>query len=274
MDKIEKFENALIHHGKYSDRLYILKFPEDGDSKLVVSLTNAAIKKGYSKVIGKIRVKLLPLFIDQGYEVETMVPKFFNGTDDCCFVSKFIDQRRAIFDNEALKVFSDLNAHYTIKSNDNVPVDISIRELTQADTTEMASVYRLVFETYPFPIFEEEYLVETMQNNVIYFGAFQNGKLLCISSSEMDVESQNAEMTDFAALNEARGLGLSKILLHEMEGLMQAKGIKTLYTIARLKSIPMNKTFLGAGYRYAGTLINNTNISGGIESMNILYKYT
>ena len=58
-----------------------------------------------------------------------------------------------------------------------------------------------------------------------------------------------------------------------MEYEMQLQGIMTLYTIARSTSIPMNKTFLRLGYKYAGTLINNTNISGGIESMNLFYKH-
>jgi len=54
---------------------------------------------------------------------------------------------------------------------------------------------------------------------------------------------------------------------------MSELGIKTVYTIARLNSIPMNVTFLKRGYKYGGTLINNTNISGKIESMNVLYNY-
>jgi len=54
---------------------------------------------------------------------------------------------------------------------------------------------------------------------------------------------------------------------------MKSLGIKVVYTIARLNSIPMNKTFLRLNYQYSGTLINNTNIAGKIESMNILYKH-
>jgi hypothetical protein len=34
----------------------------------------------------------------------------------------------------------------------------------------------------------------------------------------------------------------------------------------------MNATFAKAGYSFGGTLINNTNISGDIESMNVWYK--
>jgi hypothetical protein len=35
----------------------------------------------------------------------------------------------------------------------------------------------------------------------------------------------------------------------------------------------MNRTFLRLAYRYSGTLIMNTHISGRIESMNVFYKH-
>lgn len=273
MDKIEKFNDVLIQHGTYNNRLYILKFPEKGDRNLVKSLTKKAVENGYSKVIAKVPKSCLNIFLTTGYKIETTIPKFYNGEQDCCFVSKFIDLQRAVFDPTPLREFNQVlkNYHYNQQANDWSKY--SVRELTPADAQEIASIYRSVFETYPFPVFDEDYIRQTMQSHVIYFGAFLNGKLLCVSSSEMDVENQNAEMTDFAAVHEARGLGLSKILLQVMEAKMKEKNIKTLYTIARLNSIPMNKTFMGACYNYAGTLINNTNISGGIESMNIWYKY-
>jgi hypothetical protein len=45
-----------------------------------------------------------------------------------------------------------------------------------------------------------------------------------------------------------------------------------MFTIARARSTGMNVTFAKNGYSFAGTLINNTNISGRIESMNVWYK--
>jgi hypothetical protein len=48
--------------------------------------------------------------------------------------------------------------------------------------------------------------------------------------------------------------------------------IITAYTIARAESAGMNETFAKNGYKYCGTLVNNTNISGQIESMNVWVK--
>jgi hypothetical protein len=48
--------------------------------------------------------------------------------------------------------------------------------------------------------------------------------------------------------------------------------MKLFYTIARSYSAGMNITFAKQDYKYTGTLINNTNIFGKIESMNVWYK--
>ena len=79
-------------------------------------------------------------------------------------------------------------------------------------------------------------------------------------------------MTDFATLPDYRGNNLSMMLLKEMEALMRSKKMKTVYTIARALSTGMNVTFSKMNYVFAGTLINNTNIAGKIESMNVWYK--
>lgn len=80
-------------------------------------------------------------------------------------------------------------------------------------------------------------------------------------------------MTDFATLPAYAGNSLALMLLDAMDREMKNQGIKTLYTIARLNSIPMTLTFLRSDYQYSGTLIKNTNIAGKIESMNVLYKH-
>jgi len=90
--------------------------------------------------------------------------------------------------------------------------------------------------------------------------------------SEMDRENRNVEMTDFATLPEQRGRSLSFVLLMTMEREMRQKGFRTAYTIARALSPGMNLTFGRAGYAFGGTLINNTGISGSIESMNVWHK--
>jgi putative beta-lysine N-acetyltransferase len=111
-----------------------------------------------------------------------------------------------------------------------------------------------------------------MNENVKYFGIYKNDKLIAASSVEVDRKNKNAEMTDFATDPEHQGNNLSLILLMEMEAEMRKQKIKTVYTIARAFSAAMNITFAKLDYKYSGTLINNTNIGGKIESMNVWYK--
>ena len=275
-DKIEKVGDALIHHGPYNDRLYILKFPFDGKKEMVKRLTEMARTIGYSKIVGKIPETRVEEFLDKGYSVEAMVPRFFKGKDNCYFVAKYLDSARKKFNFQKLE---DLRQHIKERKDTKpstpsaTPDKYEIIELNADNAADISNLYGKVFASYPFPIHKTEYINETMRDNVVYYGIYSDNVLMSVSSAEMDTESQNAEMTDFAVSNRARGLGLSKILLRRMESEMRNRGMKTLYTIARLASTPMNRTFLSSGYNFAGCLKNNTNIAGGIESMNVWYKH-
>jgi putative beta-lysine N-acetyltransferase len=136
----------------------------------------------------------------------------------------------------------------------------------------MSRLYRKVFPSYPFPIEDPEYIKQTMRTHVQYYAFVSNGQLLALSSAEMDLTQKNVEMTDFATLPPYRGQGLAVQLLKHMETQMAAQGMATAYTIARAVSPGMNITFAKQAYQYNGRLINNTHISGQIESMNVWSK--
>lgn len=136
----------------------------------------------------------------------------------------------------------------------------------------MAELFKIVFESYPFPIHDPSYLCQTMDENIVYFGIWDGDKLIGVSSAETDPETRSVEMTDFAVNPEYRGKSLAIILLREMEKAMREEQFRSFYTIARLASGGMNMTFKTLGYKYSGTLINNTDICGQQESMNIWYK--
>ena len=111
-----------------------------------------------------------------------------------------------------------------------------------------------------------------MAADVVYFGIRYKGNLVAVSSADIDKKNNYAEMTDFATLKGNRGKNLSYFLLQKMLKEMQGLSVKTVYTIARAKSIGMNKTFARHGFEFTGTLLNNTRIGDSIESMNVWYK--
>jgi putative beta-lysine N-acetyltransferase len=275
-DKIEKIGKSTIQHGKYNNRIYIMKLDKSDYPQIINKLDLLAAKFHYTKICGKIPAWASDNFQSDGYLKEAFIPNFYDGKVEVLFFSKFIDHYRSILDlheRELIDKYIEIALNkkkkpITIKHNDALALKI----LTKEDVSKLKLLYEKVFKSYPFPIFEENYLKNTMYENVIYFGVFLKDKLIAASSAEMDLRSKNAEMTDFATDPGYTGNNLSLILLREMEAEMRRRKIKMLYTIARSKSAGMNITFGKMDYEYAGTLINNTNISGKIESMNIWYK--
>ncbi len=53
---------------------------------------------------------------------------------------------------------------------------------------------------------------------------------------------------------------------------MDCRNEDRAFIIARALSYPISATFAWVGYTWAGTLVNNTNIYGGFESMNVWYR--
>jgi beta-lysine N6-acetyltransferase len=273
-DIIEIFGNgSIIQHGKQNNRVYLMKMNSNDISMIINYINQLALDYKYSKIFCKIPEQFAPLFIADGFLQEAYIPHFYESKG-AFFMSKYLDDNRK--NNVEKDALITLQKNIPLHNNESVKIDLdtefSLVELKEKNAEEISELYKQVFASYPFPIFDPNYIIDTMKDGVKYLGIKHNNDLISISSAEVDYEYKNAEMTDFASLPDYRGKKLSVILLQQMEIKMREMGIYTLYTIARLNSLPMNKTFLREGYSYSGTLINNTNIAGKIESMNVLYK--
>ena len=275
-DTIEVIGNgSVIQHGAHNDRIYLMKLDEQDVDIIIPEISRLASEKSYSKIFCKVPKHTAALFFAYGYVLEATIPKFYNKKDDVFFVSKFLNTDRLLnIEKEQLSVLSNLLRDKPKKKSNHEKrtSGYSLRKLNKSDVEQITKIYQAVFETYPFPIHNPEYILETMQEDVQYFGAEKDGRLAALSSAEIDFKGQNVEMTDFATHPEHTGNNLSGLLLEEMEKQMKMQNIPTFYTIARLNSTPMNLTFLRNNYKYSGTLIKNTNIAGKIESMNVYYK--
>lgn len=272
-DKIEVIGESLVQHGKLSDRVYLMRYSENDDPDIIInSIINLADQYRYSKIFTKVPSVLVPCLIERGFTIEAAIPGFYFGSRDAFFMSKFFDETRKFPDSDALRTFKQImlefNEEYIFVPDNKKSVSL----LTPNDAKQISALYSTVFASYPFPIHDPSYIVDTMKTHVRYFGIRQGKRLIAVSSAEIDEKYQNAEMTDFATDPEFRGRKLASYLLYEMEQQLSAEGIRTAYTIARLHSPAMNITFLKNRYTYSGTLVKNTNIAGKIESMNVLYK--
>lgn len=275
-DKVETLGQSMIQHGNQNNRIYLMKLSKNDFPQILNQLNNIAREKNYTKIFAKIPEWARNKFIHEGYQERASIPKFYGEEADVYFVSKFLDSDRANLEQTEKNQIN--NIIHLAKSKQDQPVTIphdhgyKLRILGKKDAEQLIGLYDVVFESYPFPIHNSDYIIKTMDENIVYFGAFEDEKLIAASSAEMDVKSGNVEMTDFATLPEHRGKSLALLLLKEMEAEMVKRKIRTFYTIARAISPGMNITFSKMGYKFAGTLINNTDISGSIESMNVWYK--
>ena len=273
-DTIEKLDHSLIQHGPANDRIYLMKVNGRDLPGLVDKLDALAEQNHYTKIFTKVPLQTKPMFVDRGYIEEAMIPGFFHGETEAVFLSRFVDPQRELDPSqkkieEILDIAREKGAHPETKT---LPDGFGIRQVRPDEAEAMAEIFKVVFESYPFPVHDPDYLRETMETHIAYFAAYDHRKMVAVSSAEMDTEAENVEMTDFATFPDYRGKGLASCLLSHMELQMQEKGIKTGYTIARALSAEMNITFARAGYTYSGTLTNNTNICGQLESMNVWHK--
>jgi putative beta-lysine N-acetyltransferase len=274
-DRIETIgKGSIVQHGKLNNRIYLIKLGKKDGQDILDVLRRMAAENAYTKIFCKVPEWAAPLFIADGYMTEAMIPRFYQGNEAAFFMAKYTDSDRLMkLETQSLGELSDLLKSVPGKEKISKKGKYKLRQLGTEDVAQITDLYRNVFLSYPFPIHNPGYILKTMQANVRYFGAVKKGKLVAVASAEIDQEGKNAEMTDFATDPEFRGQKLGQLLLTKMEKEMEAQRLKTLYTIARLKSMAMNKVFLKHQYQYAGTLLSNTNISGSIESMNVYYKH-
>ncbi len=273
-DTVGHLGRSTIQHGHLNDRIYVMKlFPGDVPG-IIPALDELAGLEGYSKIFLKVPERLERIFWSAGYVAEAKVPFFFRGRETASFMAKYLDPPRREMTRASLVsgIISACLSPDLEREFPPLPEGILIRRGKPADADALAAFYRGTFESYPFPISDPAYIGRSMEENVRYFLALDRDTLVAASSCELDPDSQSVEMTDFATLSAFRGKRISSHLLRAMEGEAGGRGALLAYTIARAVSYAINSVFARAGYGFGGTLVNNTNICGSLESMNVWYK--
>ncbi|HEY3272500.1 MAG TPA: putative beta-lysine N-acetyltransferase [Methanocella sp.] len=273
-DTIEKIGHTVVQKGPHNDRIYVMKLGAHDVPWIIDYLKDIALENGYSKIFIKVPASALGKFLRKGYIMEAHVPRLFNGTEDGFFMARYLKEVRSHEPKgeHIREVLSKALALAGRRKPVSLAPGYSYYIARPDDAGELAQLYRKVFATYPFPIFDEGYLKKTMKENIRYFAIRKDDKIIAASSAETDCGLKNVEMTDFATHPDHRGKHLSTYLLMKMEEEMLEDSMKVAYTIARSLSYPVNSLFSKAGYAFGGTLVKNTNICGSFESMNVWYK--
>jgi len=241
------------------------------DASSLTEIIGFARYKKLGKVICNSRTDSLQHFRSCGFIEEGQIEGFFNGKDAHC-MSLFTDEKRAESSNpsEADKIISlcmeKPKIHPTLKS------PYRIRTADFGDIIQLTSIFKNVFETYPTPVFEADYLLQAMNDNVLFKVAEEGGTIVAVASAEMDIHNLNAEITDCATLPEYRGNGILSSLIMSLEDELGFRDFNTLYSLSRAVNPGINISLSKLGYSYSGRLINNCHICGSYEDMNIWVK--
>ena len=273
-DIVEKWRNSTIQHGPLNSRVYIMHLDRRDFPEIIGATEALAEENAYEKIFAKVPAVMAPVFEKREFLREALIPDFFRDGDDAVFLSKYLVKNRGVerYPQETALILEQARRHEgTLSLNVQDPL-FAAAPCQPSDAAQMSRLFKRVYRTYPFPIDEPAYLLETMASHVRYFCVRRKEEIVAIGSSEMDRENLCVEMTDFATLPAWTGRGLASLLLFQMEKSMALEGMQTAFTIARALSAGMNRVFAKGGYGYAGTLTNNTQISGHIESMNVWYR--
>ena len=262
---------AKVFLSPLNQRIQVLEYEARDTETMVASLGSGARRAGFGKVFLKAPIHERGGFEAAGMCAEATISGYFAG-QPAVVMSLFLDEARqeqpaADEQEEILRAIRSRPADPSVPA---LPEGYRMLPARPDDADELAALYGHVFASYPFPITDPEYLVATMEDNVVYrIVRDGDGAVVAAASAETDPEHRNAEMTDFATLPDQRGLGLAQHILDALEGDMAERGIPNLYTIARARSAGMNRVFYNRGYAWTGTLVNNCHIAGRFEDMHV-----
>ncbi|WP_459840394.1 putative beta-lysine N-acetyltransferase [Halanaerocella petrolearia] len=262
---------AIINLSQLNQRIVIKDYQGSNLSELVTRLIKLADQEGFTKVWAKVYKEDREKFEAAGFETEAIIDSFYH-TDDACSMAYYLTKERQTRRNkeEADRILTETKK--LAEERKDLATGYNFKVADKENIKALAKLYDQVFNSYPYPIDDEGYLLKMMEEGVIYGVIYQGQQLVAAASAETVAQYKNAEMTDFATLPDYRGQGLAGYLLQQLEEELKERDYRSLYTIARANIYGINKIFSQSGYDYKGTLIKNCNIAGGLEDMNLWCK--
>ena len=258
-----------------NERIRVITYEVTNYEALVQSLKVHALYHQTGKMFVKTHRRDVAMLKRLGLCEEARITGYFNS-EDAVVMSLFTNAQRMI-PTPDVEIREDIIKHAMAGDSASghqrpLPGGLSCRIATPDDAADLSRVFAANFATYPFPVFDPEYVLESMQNDVVYMMIVEGPNIAAVASAETIPSLCNAEMTDFATMPRYRGNGLGSILLSELEKEMRLRDIVHLYTLSRASVVSINRIFGKAGYTYTGTLVQNCHISGDFEDMNCWCK--
>lgn len=264
---------ASVFFDYYNKRLKINDYSADDYAAMTKRFAWLAQANHFDKIFLKARLADFQQFISHGYLMEGILRYYFRG-EDAYVCSRFSSKERLNCDELLDEAATLEGIIYGTEKREAKPLadDIEIIKADENHIPQLVLIYREIFKTYPLPITKPDYLKSLMDANVIFRLAVRGEETIGAASAEMNIKYSNAELSDCASMPAAQGKGLMQHILLALEGDLRQRGIMTAYTIARAKSVGMNRAFFRLGYEFSGRLVKNCDIYGEFEDMNIWVK--
>lgn len=262
--------SAQLFLDQYNQRIKILRYEAADFHGLIMNIRWIAEANGFDKIICMAPRKDWQKFLRFGYVLEAVIKYYLNG-EDAYVMSKFRSQERltsgSLMEETLLieKILHESGEH----DFRPLPEGVKVRMAKQSDVQKLISLYQEIFETYPSPLIHENYFEAIFQTESIFALCEKDGEIISAASAELHPQFRAAELTDCATRKQFRGLGLMTHILHYLEEELCRRNYICSYTMARARSYGMNNVFYRMGYEFHGRLVNNCDIYGAYEDMNI-----
>jgi putative beta-lysine N-acetyltransferase len=270
---------ARLFLDQYNQRIKVQSYEGPNFNGLIMNIRWIAEANGFDKIICMANHEDWIEFLKHGYVLEAVLKYYFRGKDDAFAMSKFRTQERltshSLMEEILLieKIMQDLSEENPRAKGERrirpLPEGFVIRMANHGDVQELIQLYQSIFETYPSPLVHSSYLETVFLKETLFAVCTQDGKIVSAASAELQPRNLIAELTDCATKPEARGKGLMSHLLVLLEGELTKRNYVTSYTMARARSYGMNNVFCRLNYEFMGRMVNNCDIYGAYEDMNI-----
>jgi beta-lysine N6-acetyltransferase len=242
-------------------------------SSILSKIEEVTSKVGAEKLIFICRSEHFIALQEYGLQCEAIVDHFYRGSHAYYFTKYYQEERRNsqhwLMEDQILEHVKQLSR---ATKKVQAPDHYKLMKVNKGDVEKLAELYKRVFQIYPTPLHDPEYISKTIDQGTIYYAFSNDGEMVSAASAEVNQRYFNAELTDCATLLAHRKFGLMKILLEKLEEELIQNGLYCSYSIARAQSFGMNAVLHQLGYHYRGRLTNNCYIYEALEDMNMWVK--
>ncbi|MBA4551852.1 putative beta-lysine N-acetyltransferase [Thermoactinomyces vulgaris] len=265
--------NVSYEVDEFNSRIKLIQYSRYDVESLLKHLEELAKEKDIGKVMIYANPEDISFFEKLGFQREGEISGFFQG-NPACILSRFLEEDRAHKKDEEKKdqIVEMAEQAEAIKERPRLDPKYQLRHAVKEDAEALAKLYQLVFETYPTPIHDPDFIRQCMDQDVYFTVVTEGDQIVSSASADVFPHFQCAEITDCATHPDHRGNGLLSAIIYDLELRMKEKGIPHLFSLTRAVSTGMNMVIAKLGFEYKGRLIQNSQISGDFEDMNIWVK--